>query len=72
MNKELLKGIAKSDYKHNLITYLKEVQHEIADIRNGNYTNEARIAAVEAIEKHLIGELRVQSGEKKDNFDDYR
>jgi hypothetical protein len=72
MNTELLKGIANSDYKGNLVKYLKEVQAYVADIRNGSYSNETRLATVDAIEKLLIGQLKVLSGEVKDNLDDYR
>lgn len=72
MNTELLQGIARSDYKNNLVTYLKEVQAHLADIRNGSWTNETRLAAVGAIESLLIEKLRVLSGEKSNNTDDYR
>ena len=72
MNHELLQGIARSDYKNNLVTYLKEVQAYVADIRNGTYTNETRLATVDAIERLLIGQLKVLSGEVKSNLDDYR
>jgi hypothetical protein len=72
MNTELLQGIARSDYKNNLVAYLKEVQAYVADIRNGSYTNETRLATVDAIERLLIGQLKVLSGEVKNNLDDYR
>ena len=72
MNHELLQGIARSDYKNNLVNYLKEVQAYVADIRNGSYTNETRLATVDAIERLLIGQLKVLSGEVKSNLDDYR
>jgi hypothetical protein len=72
MNHELLQGIARSDYKTNLVAYLKEVQAYVADIRNGSYSNETRLATVDAIEKLLIGQLKVLSGEVKNNLDDYR
>jgi hypothetical protein len=72
MNHELLQGIARSDYKNNLVAYLKEVQAYVADIRNGTYTNETRLATVDAIERLLIGQLKVLSGEVKSNLDDYR
>lgn len=71
MNIELLKGIAVSDYKENLIKYLKEVQQNIADIRNGNYSNEARIVAIDAIERHIIGQIRVLSGEQTNSIDNW-
>jgi hypothetical protein len=72
MNHELLQGIARSDYKNNLVAYLKEVQAYVADIRNGTYSNETRLATVDAIERLLIGQLKVLSGEVKPNIDDYR
>jgi hypothetical protein len=72
MNPELLQGIARSDYKNNLVAYLKEVQAYVADIRNGSYSNETRLATVDAIERLLIGQLKVLSGEVKNNLDDYR
>jgi hypothetical protein len=72
MNHELLQGIARSDYKNNLVAYLKEVQAYVADIRNGSYSNETRLATVDAIERLLIGQLKVLSGEVKNNSDDYR
>jgi hypothetical protein len=72
MNHELLQGIARSDYKNNLVAYLKEVQAYVADIRNGSYSNETRLATVDAIERLLIGQLKVLSGEVKSNADDYR
>lgn len=72
MNIELLKGIATSGYKESLVEYLKEVQQEIADIRNGNYSNEARLLAVNIIQEKLIGQLRVLAGETTPEIDNWQ
>lgn len=71
MNIELLQGIAKSDYRKNLVAYLKQVQDHVADIRNGNYTNETRVATIETIQKLLVDKLHTMSGvvnKDKDNY----
>ena len=72
MNIDLIKQLAKSDYRKNLTLYLQEVQSYIADIRNGKYSNESRIIAVEAIQKLLIDKLHTLSGDVVKNTDDYR
>lgn len=72
MNNELIKSIAQSDYKKNLVEYLKDVQGYMADIRNGNYPNEVRIATVEVIQKLLIDKLHTLSGDVNPNSDDYK
>lgn len=72
MNSELLKGIAQSDYRKNLVAYLKEVQAHVADIRNGKDTNETRLATVKAIQELLIDKLHTLSGEVKPNLDSYK
>ena len=71
MNSDLIKGIAQSDHKNNLIKYLKEVQSYVADIRNGTYDNSTRIATVEALQKLLIDRIQALSGEVSKNNDDY-
>jgi len=71
MNIELLKGIARSDYKKNLTAYLKETQAYVADIRNGTYDNEVRKATIDVIQKLLIDKLHTLSGEVVRNIDDY-
>lgn len=72
MNTELLKGIAQSDHKKNLVTYLKEVQAHVADIRNGTYDNPTRLATVEAIQRLIIDKLHPLSGDINRNNDDYK
>lgn len=72
MDTEKIKRIARSDLSKVLVEYLKDVQGYIADIRNGTYTNETRIAAVDVIQKLLIDKLHTLSGNISQNKDDYK
>lgn len=64
--------MAQSDYRKNLVTYLKEVQNHVADIRNGTYDNETRKATVDVIQKLLIDKLHTLSGETSKDNDSWR
>lgn len=72
MNNDLILSIAQSDYKKNLTEYLKEVQAYVADIRNGSYSNEVRVATIDVIQKLLIDKLHTLSGDVNHNVDDYK
>ncbi len=68
---KLLKGISKSDHKANLVKYLEQVKDFVADIRNGEYTNETRKAVVDAIDNLILAKLRVNSQTVDKNDDDW-
>lgn len=55
---KLAEAIAKSDFKGNLFTFLKQVKDEVADIRNGEYTYETRKAVIEVIDNLIINKIR--------------
>jgi hypothetical protein len=63
-----LEALAKSQ-KENLLKVLEEVKAEIADIRKGNYSNEARLCAIEFLDKLLVEKIKVLSGELSPNED---
>lgn len=68
-NNSKIEAIANSPYKEHLLDYLKEVQDHIADVRNGDYSAEARVAAVEAIDDLLIRKIKTLS-KHVSSFDD--
>jgi hypothetical protein len=72
MNLDLLKGIANSDYRNNLVAYLKGVQNYVADIRNGDFSNETRKATVDVIEKMILSKLNMLSDRPESNSDSYK
>jgi hypothetical protein len=66
MNTELIRFIAENDVtRKNVITYLKELQGEIADVRNYDYTSETRLLAIQVIEDLFIKKLNVLSRTNK-------
>ena len=68
---KLIKAIAKSDYKTNLVKYLEQVKDEVADIRKGSYTTETRSAVIEVIDKLILDKLRVSTGGVDKEIDDW-
>ena len=69
---KLIESVAKSDFKGVFVKYLEQVKSEVADIRNGNHTNETRKAVIEIIDELLINKIKVMSGEIRTDLDDYR
>ena len=66
MNTELIRTIAENEpLRKNVVTYLKQVQDEIADVRQGDYTAEARLCAVNLIDTLIIKKLNVLSPRDK-------
>jgi voltage-gated potassium channel Kch len=66
MQTELIRFIAENDVtRKNVITYLKELQGEIADVRNYDYTSETRLLAIKVIEDLFIKKLNVLSRTNK-------
>ena len=66
MNTELITFIAENDVtRKNVITYLKELQGEIADVRNYDYTSETRLLSIQVIEDLFIKKLNVLSRTNK-------
>ena len=57
MNYTVLEIIAKSPYKDDLVTYLRELQDYVADVRNGEYDPQTRIQTVDVIERELVQRL---------------
>lgn len=73
MDKEILKQLAKSDYAKPLIEHMRNVQSTIADVRYGDYSSEARLVAIKAIEELVIAKLIGFKGKIPNNdLDDYR
>ena len=74
---KLIEAVAMSDYKGNLLTLLRQLKDEVADIRVGKYTNETREAVMQIIDDRLINKMRVyvKGEEKKEeeevDVDDY-
>lgn len=68
---KLIKAIAKSDYKANLVKYLEQLKDEVADIRKGKYTVETRNAVIEVIDTLLLDKLRVSTGSVDKDVDDW-
>jgi hypothetical protein len=48
-------SVNKSEYLLNLLDCVKD---EIADVRKGNYSAEARLSAIEAIDKILYNKIK--------------
>jgi hypothetical protein len=69
---KLIESVAKSDFKGNFLKYLEQVKSEVADIRNGNHTNETRKAVIEIIDELIVNKIKVMSGEVRADWDDYR
>lgn len=67
----LIKAIAKSDYKDNLVKYLEQMKSEIADVRNGDYSMDVRKAVIDFIDKLLIDKLRISTSKQDKEVDDY-
>jgi hypothetical protein len=66
INTQLIQFIAENDVtRKNVITYLKELQGEIADVRNYDYTSETRLLAIQVIEDLFIKKLNVLSRTNK-------
>ena len=66
MNTELIRTIAENEpLRKNVVAYLKQVQDEIADVRQGDYTAEARLCAVNLIDTLIIKKLNVLSPRDK-------
>ena len=66
MQTELIRFIAENDVtRKNVITYLRELQGEIADVRNYDYTSETRLLAIQVIEDLFIKKLNVLSRTNK-------
>lgn len=62
INTELIRFIAENDVtRKNVVTYLKQVQDEIADVRQGDYSKETRLQSIQVIEDLLIKKLNVLS-----------
>ena len=62
MNTELIKFIAESEpLRKNVVQYMRQVQDEIADVRNGSYPMETRLQTVAVIEDLIIKKLNVLS-----------
>jgi len=69
MNTELIRFIAENDVtRKNVVTYLKQVQDEIADVRQGDYSKETRLQSIQVIEDLIIKKLSVLS--RKNNGED--
>jgi hypothetical protein len=69
INTELIKFIAESEpLRKNVVTYMRQVQDEVADVRNGNYPMETRLQTVAVIEDLIIKKLSVLS--RKSNGED--
>ncbi len=72
----LLKAVARSDYKNNLVNYLEQLKAEIADVRVGTYSLETRQAVIKIVDDMILNKIRVVNGpvDKKptDPIDDYR
>jgi len=69
MNTELIRFIAENEVtRKNVVTYLRELQGEIADVRNYDYTSETRLLAIQVIEDLFIKKLSVLS--RKNNGGD--
>ena len=59
---ELIRFIAENDVtRKNVVAYLKQVQDEIADVRQGDYSKETRLQSIEVIETLLIKKLNAMS-----------
>lgn len=57
MDNTVLEIIAKSPYKDDLVTYLKQLQDYVADVRNGEYDPKTRLQTVDVIEHQLVQKL---------------
>lgn len=69
INTELIKFIAENEpLKKNVVAYMRQVQDEIADVRNGTYSIETRLQSVTVIEEFIIKKLSVLS--RKNNGED--
>ena len=67
--KERIAGIAKSETGTFLVEYFEQVKNQIADIRYGEgISEEARIAAIGAIDELLVDKFRVLSQEKTESL----
>ena len=67
----LLESISKSDFKNNLVEYLKQVQNEIADVRVGDYSTETRKAVIELLNTLVINKIRGMTLPEKPVKEDY-
>lgn len=71
MQQDKLKKLFNSGHKELWIEALKSIQNEAADIRIGNYSNEARVAVVNTIDSFLK-KLNVAGGEPDNTVEDWR
>jgi len=72
MNIELLRGISKSDYAKNLVVYLRQLENHVADIRNGDFSNETRKQTIDVIEELLVRKIISMSDDRIGEDENYR
>ena len=71
INTELIKFIAENEpTRKNVVTYLRQVQDFVADVRNGDYSKETRLQTCEVIEDLLIKKLSVLSNKRGEGDDE--